>query len=420
MSEKYFLHPADILLPNFNEVDGSKWAVIACDQYTSEPNYWQSVENYVAGNPSTLSLILPEVYLSESETRVSHINAKMSEYLKSVLITHKNSMIYTERVQRDGRVKHGVVAMVDLEEYDFSVGSKSLIRATEGTVLERIPPRVAVRKDAPIELPHVMLLIDDDKKTVIEPITAKKESLKKIYAFELMQGGGSVSGYLVENDDFDKINVALASLISDENAKRLYGNAPSKLLFAVGDGNHSLATARTCYLSIKEKLGDKALTHPSRYALVEVCNVFDNALEFEPIYRVLFGVDTKKVISALENYANSLKGGEAPQTVKIITKDGESVITFARPEKQLTVGTLQDFIDGYLKNNEGEVDYIHGEDSVLALSERDNAIGFIFSGMEKSQLFKTVIFDGALPRKTFSIGHAYDKRYYIEGRKIKE
>ena len=414
------LHPADILLPDFERVDGSKWAVIACDQYTSEPSYWQTAKDYIGNAPSTLSLILPEVYLSESEKRVPLINAKMDEYLKSVLKNHKNSMIYTERIQRDGRVKHGIVAMVDLEEYDFTVGSKSLIRATEGTVLERIPPRVKVRENASIELPHVMLLIDDDNKTVIEPITAKKESLEKIYDFELMQGGGKVSGYLVSEGDFSVINEALSNLISDDNSFRLYGNAPSKLLFAVGDGNHSLATARTCYLNVKSKLKEGALNHPSRYALVEVTNLHDEALEFEPIYRVLFNVNVKKVIEELIAYAKTLNGKENAQTVKIISKGVETEITFAHPEKQLTVGTLQDFIDEYLSKNEGEVDYIHGVDSVTALSNKEDAVGFIFSGMEKSQLFKTVIFDGALPRKTFSIGHAYDKRYYVEGRKIKE
>ncbi|MBR3804025.1 MAG: DUF1015 domain-containing protein [Clostridia bacterium] len=418
--DKYYLHPADILLPDFNKVDGTRWAVIACDQYTSEPKYWEDVQNFVGNEPSTLSLILPEVYLSKSNELVPKINASMEKYLKEVLIAHKNSMIYTERVQKDGRVKHGLVAMVDLEEYDFSVGSKSLIRATEGTVLERIPPRVQVRKDAPVELPHIMLLIDDDNKTVVEPIAEKKSSFKKIYDFTLMQGGGSVSGYLVDGAEFDGINSALSLLISDENAKRLYGNVPSKLLFAVGDGNHSLATARTCYLQVKEVLKEKALTHPSRYALVEVTNLHDNALEFEPIYRVLFGVNENKVISALKDYANRLNGSEKPQTVKVVTASGEEEIIFSKPEKQLTVGTLQDFIDGYLKSNDGEVDYIHGEDSVYALSKKAGSVGFIFSGMKKDQLFKTVLFDGALPRKTFSIGHAYDKRYYIEARKIKE
>ena len=233
-----------------------------------------------------------------------------------------------------------------------------------------------------------------------------------------MQGGGSVKGYLLK-DGFDKINTALQNLISDENAKRLYGsNAPSKLLFAVGDGNHSLATARACYLEVKQQLGEDAKNHPSRYALVEINNLHDDALDFEPIYRVMFGVSPSHVIKELSAYVKTLKGTEKTQTVECIVKDETQKIVIEKPEKQLTVGTLQDFIDYYIKTFGGEVDYIHGEDSVKALANKENAIGFIFSGMEKSQLFKTVIFDGALPRKTFSIGHAYDKRYYIECRKI--
>lgn len=413
-------YPADIMLPDFSVVDGQKWAVIACDQYTSEPEYWEETKKIVGDSPSTLSIIIPEVYLSSSDTIIPKVNQKMIEYEKSVLKTYKNSMIYTERLQRDGRVKRGLIAMVDLEDYDFSKGSTSLIRATEGTVLERIPPRVKVRRDASIESPHIMVLIDDDKKTVIEPIADKKESLEKIYDFTLMQGGGSVKGYLIK-DGFDKITSALSDIISDENAERLYGkNAPSKLLFAVGDGNHSLATARTSYLEIKEKLGEEvAKNHPSRYALVEITNLHDDALEFEPIYRVMFGVSPSNVIEELKAYASSVKGSETAQTIECIVGETSQTVVVNSPEKQLTVGTLQDFIDGYIKKHGGEVDYIHGVDSVKALASKEGAIGFIFSGMEKSQLFKTVIFDGALPRKTFSIGHAYDKRYYIECRKIK-
>ncbi len=419
MSKKLY-YPADIMLPDFDKVSGTKWAVIACDQYTSEPEYWQKAEEIRKDSPSTLSLIIPEGFLSEAKERIPKINREMENYVQNVLKTYPNSVIYTERVQKDGKIKHGLVCMVDLEEYDFKVGSKSLIRATEGTVLERIPPRVEIRKDAPIELPHIMLLIDDDYKTVVEPITAKKDSLQKIYGFELMQGGGSVSGYLVKDSDFENINLALANIISDENANRLYGNAPSKLLYAVGDGNHSLATARTCYLNIKKELGEEvAKNHPSRYALVEIVNLHDDALDFEPIYRVMFGVDSKKVLQALKDYAKNLNGKEKPQTVEVYFGDIVEKVTFEKPEKQLTVGTLQDFIDQYLKVNDGEVDYIHGESVTKNLSKKENAIGFIFSGIEKNQLFKTVIYDGALPRKTFSIGHAYDKRYYIECRKIK-
>ncbi len=419
MAKKLY-HPADIMLPDFEKVSGTKWAVIACDQYTSEPEYWQKAEEIRKDSPSTLSLIIPEGFLSESKERILKINKEMENYVRDVLKTYKDSVIYTERVQKDGKIKHGLVCMVDLEEYDFKVGSKSLIRATEGTVLERIPPRVEVRKDALIELPHVMLLIDDDKKTVIEPITAKKNSLEKIYDFELMLGGGSVSGYLVDKSDFENINFALSNIISDENSNRLYGNAPSKLLYAVGDGNHSLATARTCYLGIKEKYGDEvAKNHPSRYALVEIVNLHDDALDFEPIYRVMFGVNPQKVLCELKNYAKKLNGNEPSQTVEVYFGNNKETILFEKPEKQLTVGTLQDFIDNYLKVNDGEVDYIHGEDVTINLSKKEGAIGFIFKGIEKNQLFKTVIYDGVLPRKTFSIGHAYDKRYYVECRKIK-
>ena len=346
------------------------------------------------------------------------INEQMQLYQNSILKEYKNSIVYTERVQKDGRVKHGIVLAVDLEDYDFSKGSTSLIRATEGTVIERIPPRVKVRRGASIELPHVMLLIDDDKDTVIKPLTEKKNSFKKVYDFNLMLGGGSVSGYLVDETCYESLFASISALIDDSNAERLYGDAKSKLLFAVGDGNHSLATAKTMYEEIKAKLGKDAENHPARYALVEIVNVHDEALEFEPIYRVMFSVNPEKVLSDFENYAKNLNGNEKPQTVKCIIGKKIVEVIVSHPEKQLTVGTLQDFIDSYLKNNDGEVDYIHGENSVLTLSEKENSIGFIFSGMEKNQLFKTVIFDGALPRKTFSIGHAHDKRYYIECRKI--
>lgn len=422
MNKNLPFKPCDILLPDFSKVDATKWAVIACDQYTSEIKYWQETEKIVGNAPSTLNIILPEIYLKESASRVPKINATMEDYAKTIFKTYKNAVIYTERVQKDGLVKHGVMLAVDLEEYDFSKGSTSLIRATEGTVIERIPPRVEVRKGASIESPHVMLLIDDDKDLVIKPLTDKKEDFLKLYDFELIMGGGSVSGYLVSEEMHAHLNDSIMALIDDSNTERLYGkNAPSKILFAVGDGNHSLATAKTCYENVKKKLGEEvAKNHSSRYALVEVVNLNDSALEFEPIYRVLFNVDTKNVIEELKNYLNLLNGNEPMQTIEVITTT-ETITLFAKnPVKQLTVGTLQDFIDNYLKTHDGEVDYIHGIDSVKSLVDNENSIGFIFNGMKKSELFKTVIFDGALPRKTFSIGHAYDKRYYLECRKIKD
>lgn len=415
------LYPSDILLPNFDEVNGEKWAVIACDQFTSEPEYWRDAEKFVNGAPSTLSLIIPEVFLSETDARIPVIDKFADEYEKSVLKTHKNSMIYLERTQSDGRVRRGIVAMVDLEDYDFSKGSTSLIRATEGTVLSRIPPRVKVRKLASIETPHVMVLIDDPSKTVIEQFVSKKQSMQKAYDFNLMLGGGHVEGYFIGEEDFAGIDSALSNLITEDANVKRYGKAVSPLLFAVGDGNHSLATAKTIYEDLKKEIGDKALSHPSRYALCEVVNLHDDALSFEPIYRVVFGADEEKLLSALKDYSGNLNGAEEKQTTTIVTVKGESELSFNKPEKQLTVGTLQDFLDKFVSQNEGvEVDYVHGENSVREIVKKTGAIGFIFTGMQKSQLFKTVIFDGALPRKTFSMGHARDKRYYLECRKIKK
>lgn len=412
---------ADILLPEFDKIDGSRWATIACDQFTSELEYWEGAKAFVGDAPSCLNLILPEVYLKESKERIPAINETMDKYLKDILVAHGESMIYLERVQTDGGVRRGIVGMVDLEAYDYNKGSTSLIRATEGTVLDRIPPRVAVRRDASLELPHVMLLVDDEDKTVIEPVCDMKSELAVAYDFELMQGSGHVSAYFMNDAAKASVFSALDALATRESMAQKYGADVDVLLFAVGDGNHSLATAKATYEEIKTAIGeDAALTHPARYALVEIENLHDDALKFEPIYRVMFGVDTADVLASLTDYVASLNGNAPAQKVEFLTKGSCGEIIAAHPELQLTVGTLQRFIDEYIKTHEGaEVDYIHGEDSVKALVNRDNAIGFIFDGMAKDQLFKTVVFDGALPRKTFSMGHAKDKRFYIECRKIK-
>lgn len=418
--DKYF-SAADILLPDFDKVDGERWAVVACDQYTSEPEYWKSAKRVAGDSPSTLNLILPEVFLSETEERVPKINAEMEKYLKDVLISHPDSMIFLERTQRDGIVRRGIIGMIDLEEYDYNKGSESRIRATEGTVLSRIPPRVKIRRDAAVELPHVMLLADDPQKTVIEPLAGKKEDFKIAYDFDLMCGGGHVKGYFLPKNEQDRINGALADLITPEKMTERYGAKDlSPLLFAVGDGNHSLATAKACYTELKERLGDEAKSSPARYALCEVVNLHDEALQFEPIYRVVFNVDPVDVVNELRKYSELLRGNAPAQKVQIFSEIFDSEYEFTRPEAQLTVGTLQNFLDKYTEAHpEAEVDYIHGEQSLIALARKENAIGFIFSGMEKSQLFKTVLFDGALPRKTFSMGHAHDKRYYLECRRIK-
>ena len=410
---------ADILLPDFSKTDAKKWAVVACDQFTSEPHYWEAVEKEVGNAPSTLRLILPEVYLSETAERIPSINETMKEYARDILVCHKDSMIYTERTQSDGSVRHGIVMAIDLECYDFKKGVTSLIRATEATVVERIPPRVAIRKDAPIELPHVMLLIDDPERTVIEPL-ANNDSLSIAYDTELMQNGGRIIGRFLDGTAKAQVCSALDGLVTSEAMEKRYGDASlAPLLFAVGDGNHSLATAKTIYENLKSELGEEqAANHPARYALVEIVNIHDESMKFEPIYRVMFGVDPSDVINALENYVAKLDGNADTQRISYLSEDNCGQLTVEHPQKNLAVATLQDFIDEYLKDHpEAEVDYIHGEKSVKSLI-RNDSIGFLFSGMAKSELFKTVIYDGALPRKTFSMGHAEDKRYYMECRKI--
>ena len=413
---------AEILLPNFQTVDADRWEVVACDQFTSEKEYWEAADRIVAQSPSTLRMILPEVYLSETERRIPHVQQTMREYLQSCLRAYPDSMIYVERTQSDGSIRRGIVMAIDLECYDYRKGASALIRATEATVVERIPPRVAIRRGAAVELPHVMLLIDDAEKSVIEPL-AKNAQGAVAYDTDLMLGGGHLFGRFLTEAEQEQVSRALDALITPEQMEARYGKASlSPLLFAVGDGNHSLASAKAAYEEIKERIGaDAAATHPARYALAEVVNIHDDALKFEPIYRVMFGVDPSEVLTKLTAYLSSLRGDAVKQTMQYRFGATTGTLIAETPVRQLTVGTLQDFIDDYLRSHpEAEVDYIHGEESVKHLTEREGAIGFTFSGMEKSELFPTVIFDGALPRKTFSMGHAEDKRYYMECRKIEQ
>ena len=415
-----YLLPGDILMPDFSRVEGEKWAVVACDQYTSEPEYWRGVEQTVGDAPSTLNLTLPEIYLADAESRVEKIHQTMEDYMRNLLVTHPNKMIYLERTQSNGLVRRGLVGMIDLEQYDYNKGSRSLIRATEGTVLERIPPRLAVRRGAALELPHVMLLIDDAQKTVIEPIAARAAQLESAYDFPLMQKSGAVKGYFVDSVGIGRVTNALEKLLSPEQQKKKYGEGVAPLLFAVGDGNHSLATAKAAYEEIKAAHGDRALYHPARYALAEVVNLHDEALHFEPIYRVLFDVDPDDVLAELEQYSFSLAGNAAPQQARFLSNSRKGTIHFGAPSEQLVVGTLQTFIDRYLATHEGaSVDYIHGAKTVETLATKENTVGFLFDGMEKNQLFRAVMHDGALPRKTFSMGAAADKRFYLECRKIR-
>ena len=411
---------ADILLPDFKKYSAEKWSVVACDQFTSEPEYWKSAEEFVGDAPSTLNMILPEVYLDESDERTSRINECMKKYEAELLLEHSDSMVYVERAQSDGSVRHGIVMAIDLEAYDYKKGADSLIRATEATVIERIPPRVAIRRNAPLELPHVMLLIDDPEDSVFASLKATS-GREVLYDFELMLGGGHIKGGLLSDNDKASVADALDALISPDAMEAKYGDSSlAPLLFAVGDGNHSLASAKATYEEVKASLGDAAKDHPARYALIEVVNIHDEALKFEPIYRIMTGVEPEDVISSLAEYIGTLHGTAEPQKIEYIYGNQKGGLVVPAPKQQLTVGTLQIFIDEYIKSHNGaKVDYIHGEDSVKALAQKPNSIGFMFDGMAKSQLFKTVIFDGALPRKTFSMGHAVDKRYYLECRKIK-
>ena len=391
--------PADVLLP---KKDFEKWAVVACDQYTSEPEYWDDVEKIVGDSPSALRIILPEIYLSgDNSERVNAINAKMQEYLDSdVFDVHENSMIYVER-ESGSSVRRGLVGLIDLEDYDYRKGATSAIRATEATVLERIPPRVQIRRDAPLEMPHILLLIDDPAHSVIEPLADEKGGFTQAYGFELMKNGGHIDGYFLPDEAISRVQDALENLIADKD---------DKLLFAVGDGNHSLATAKECYNLTKNPL--------ARYALVEVVNIHDDSIQFEPIYRVLFNVDAEDFIDKFSAYTDS-KGGAARQRFEYITSECDGELTVKATAK-LPVGTLQGFIDDYMKENpQVKIDYIHGKEVVKSLCAEKNTLGFIFDGMGKDELFPAITADGSLPRKTFSMGHAEDKRYYIEARKIK-
>ena len=422
--ENLGLRPADILLPKPG-TDMHKWAVVACDQFTSQPEYWAEADRIAGDAPSALRLILPESQLNDPdvEDHINGINKAMADYLaRDIFTTHPDSIIYIERTQSDGAVRKGLVAAVDLEKYDYTPGSGSLIRATEGTVLERIPPRVRVRKDAPIELPHVMLLIDDPKKTCIEPIRAASGSMEKVYDFELMMKGGHLRGWKLSQEQMEALAGALANLASDDAMREKYGvSGVPPLVFAVGDGNHSLATAKTCYENLKKVTPqDQWDSLPARYALVEIENLHDESLRFEAIHRVVFGVDPEKLLAAFKEFYPTARDSQGVgHTIAYTWAGGSGYLNVPNPRVQLAVGTLQNFLDAYLKENGGEVDYIHGDKVTDELGAKPGNIGFKLPAMGKDQLFKTVIADGVLPRKTFSMGHAEDKRYYVEGRKIK-
>ncbi|MDD2922366.1 MAG: DUF1015 domain-containing protein [Anaerolineales bacterium] len=417
-------------------VDLTKWAVIACDQFTSEPEYWHDVEKIVGDAPSTLNLTFPEVHLEKdgAEERIQNVQVAMQKYMDEGVLEPRDGFVYVERTVA-GKTRKGVVLCLDLECYDYNKGSSSLIRATEGTIVDRLPPRIKIREGAAMELPHILVLIDDPNHTVIEPLNAAKLSFEKLYDFDLMLGSGHLAGYAVNAEFENKIVEALRGLANPETFAAKYGVGKDEpvLLFAMGDGNHSLATAKAIWEKNKARVG---MDHPSRYALVEIENVHDSGLEFEPIHRVAFGLkkdlfaELKKTFGDNFNYFDVASPNEMMRRVESAEGKNQliglvgggrkfSVIEISNPSSNLAVGTIQSFLDAFLKDGGAEkLDYVHGEDVVERLALQPNNAGFYLAGMHKSELFKTVILDGALPRKTFSMGEAREKRFYMEARKI--
>ncbi len=412
--------PADILVPQ--GCDLRLWSVVACDQYTSEPAYWEQVERLVGGAPSALRLTLPEIYLKgDVSERIGAIGRAMRDYLnRGLFAAHPDSMVLVERTLSSGRVRRGLVGAVDLEAYDYNRGAQSPVRATEGTVLERIPPRVRVRENAPLELPHVMLLADDPGRTVLEPLAERAAEFPLLYDFDLMQGGGHIAGRLIAGQALRGVSRALSALARPDVFSEKYGvSGKAPLVFAVGDGNHSLATAKACWEQVKKTLPAGA-SHPARYALAELVNLHDPALEFEPIHRVVFGVEPERLLTEFKAfYPCAAEEKAAGQRIGYVHAGGRGVLTVPNPPCNLAVGTLQNFLDACLKEHGGRVDYIHGDGVAEQLGAQPGNVGFLLPAMEKSDLFKTVVLEGALPRKTFSMGNACDKRFYLEARRIR-
>lgn len=402
---------ADILLPDFDKTDARKWSVVACDQFTGDPSYWEKTAAEVGDAPSTLRLILPELYLDEPDVaeRIEKIHTTMQQYLDGgVFRTYRNAMIYVERIQSDGVLRAGVIGKIDLEAYDYSHGSKSPVRATEATVLERIPPRMRVRAKAKLELPHIMILIDDPDDAAIGTCTAGKSGMQKLYDTELMQGGGSIRGYLMD---------AAQQAAFLEQLHRIEAQS-GELTYAMGDGNHSLATAKACWETVKEQHpGEDLSDHPARWALVEIVNLHSEALQFEAIHRIVTKTDPGRMMMTLVGVLG-LSEEPSDQPITIVRGDEKREMFIHKPTSNLAVGSLQNALDAYLSANKGKIDYIHGTETVERLAAMPDAIGFLLPDMDKRDLFPSVRKDGALPRKTFSMGHAEDKRYYMEARAI--
>jgi len=411
MTKNVFMNvfmPADILLPK--DVLMEKWSVVACDQFSSEREYWERVREDVGDNPSTLNMIIPEAFLEgmDEAEEIKKISEAMAEYVDSGLFREvRDSFVYVERTQPDGRIRRGIVGSVDLEAYDFTC-TKAAIRASEGTVLDRLPPRIAIRQSARLELPHIMTLIEDKGDGVIGSLSKKAEKLPVLYDFPLMEGGGHIRGMQVTGDDALEVMGAINAL-----------HEKNEMLMVMGDGNHSLAAAKVYWDELKKGLsGEERQRHPSRFALVEVNNVYDDAIDFEAIHRVVFNVDPDKLVSALER-AMPADSKLSCYNLSWYAQGRSGSIAVAADCVGSMISVLQEFLDGYAEREGARIDYIHGLDSVIKLSNPQRCLGLELPNMEKSDFFATVAERGVFPKKSFSIGHARDKRYYLECRKLK-
>lgn len=399
----------DILLPSC--CDDNKWSVVACDQFTSERKYWENLKEYVGDAPSTLKLIFPEAYLDDDDKdeRIEKINAEMQNYLSNgVFRTIKHSFVLSKRDTKDGKSRLGLVAAVDLEDYCFTHPSHAKIRSTEGVVLERIPPRLKIRQDAPIELPHIMLLIDDRKKMVIESLYEDRENLEKLYDFDLNMDGGHLTGYRVDADRVIKLFDEY-----EKSIQTLYGDDSNDFIFAVGDGNHSLATAQAHWNNIKQTLSEEEReNHPARFALCEIENLHDDGIVFEPIHRFVFNVGDDFV-----DYMQSALSGE--REVRAFSKDREYILHTSANGAQ-AIRDIQTAIDCYLSKHDGmSVDYIHGIEHLTAIANDNDGVAIVMPKIDKNELFSYVLTKGILSRKAFSMGEAEEKRYYYEAKRIK-
>lgn len=442
--DKIALQVPTILLPKTG-LDLTKWAVIACDQYTSQPEYWHEVERLTAGEPSTLNLVFPEVYLEDAdgEARIATINATMDRYLsEGVVEPQPPGFLLVDRATETVPSRKGLMVALDLEQYDYRPGAATLIRATEGTILDRLPPRIRVREKAHIELPHIMVLIDDPERTVIEPLCDRQ--LPLVYDFPLMQQGGHLKGWQVNDPTaIEQVAAALTRLAEPQRfAQRYQVEDKPVVLYAMGDGNHSFATAKAIWEKLKEATDDRAaiMDHPARYALVELVNIHDPGLEFEAIHRVLFDIDFDRLCTQAETFYREAGArfsceicsdlDALPEKSRRLKEKGRHLIPFIAGERcglfvidnpplHLVVATLQALLDRFLEDHpKVRIDYIHGEGTVTALGKRPGNLGFYLPALSKHDLFKTIILDGALPRKTFSMGEADEKRFYMECRKI--